>query len=161
MKAKPELNVNNKNLRLVLFSSLFTVRLFTVKLVLGCCVKLNKFRTSSPPTSCYRLGLCPSTPSRSWWSWLTSGLANKKRAVGHDASWPIEIEIFINCQLIKIKFTFKDCLNGNNCCWQKRDVGRRRRRTERHQGESGIRLHYWQLRCLTAWRWYKRPETHD
>jgi hypothetical protein len=60
------------------FHHFFTVKLCTAFVLVLCflCIKII-FRTSSPPTSCYRLGLCPSTPSRSWWSWSTSGLKNR------------------------------------------------------------------------------------
>jgi hypothetical protein len=63
------------------FHHFFTVKLFTVKLVLVPCVlKLNKFRTSSPPTSCYRLGLCMSTATRSWRSWSLPALKIGRRS---------------------------------------------------------------------------------
>jgi hypothetical protein len=41
---------------------------------------------------------------------VTSGRTNKKRAVGHDHVNVKKIEIFINHQLIKIKFTLKQDL---------------------------------------------------
>ncbi len=77
-----------KNIKFVKFSSLFFflplnfarfLNLFFVFL----CIKLNIFRTSSPPTSCYRLGLCPSTPSRSWWSWSLPALKIGRRSRSH------------------------------------------------------------------------------
>jgi len=43
-----------------------------------CCIRLTiKFRTSSPSTSCQRLGLCP---SRSWWSWSLPALKIGRRS---------------------------------------------------------------------------------
>ncbi len=69
-----------KNIKFVKFSSLFLplnfarfLNLFFVFL----CIKLNIFRTSSPHTSCYRLGPCLSTATRSWWSWLLPALKNR------------------------------------------------------------------------------------
>jgi len=45
--------------------------------LLACCTRLTNFRTSSPSTSCQRLGLCPSTPYRSWRSWSLPALKNR------------------------------------------------------------------------------------
>jgi len=83
------------------FHHFYRLDFSTIKLVL-CCV-LNKFRTSSPPTSCYRLGLCSSTPSRSWWSWSLPALKNRPSVT---ATWTKTKSNwnFINHQLIKIKF---------------------------------------------------------
>jgi hypothetical protein len=93
-----------------MFSSLFIVDFSTIKLVL-CCVKFNKFRTSSPPTSCYRLGLCLSTPSRSWWSWSLPVLKIGRRSRTRERE---EIEIVINHQLIKIIYLNQDLKLATN-----------------------------------------------
>ncbi len=107
-----ESQAKKKNIK---YSSLFIVLTFRrFKLVLVSCVlELNKFRTSSPPTSCCRLGLCSSTPSRSWWSWLTSS-GTKKSAVGHDYVNKT------NYQLIKIKFTLDKIWTGNSATGDRR-----------------------------------------
>ena len=91
-----------KNKRFVKFSSLFTAKLFTVKLVpcfLVCCVKW----TSSPLTSCQRLGLCLSTPSWSWWSWLNFRRLKIGRRSRARERKKLKLKSFINHQLIKDK----------------------------------------------------------
>jgi hypothetical protein len=96
-----------KNINKNFFITLFTVKLCTVfKLVLCLVIKLNIFRTSSPPTSCYRLGLCLSTPTRSWWSWSTSGRTNKN-GPSVTITWTKTKSPFN----LKIKFTLKQDLN--------------------------------------------------
>ncbi len=97
-----------KNTKLI-FHHFFTVKLCTVfKLVLCIlCIKLNIFRTSSPPTSCYRLGLCPSTPSRSWWSWPLPALKNRPSVT---ITWT-KTKFKLKLQLIKIKFTLNKIWN--------------------------------------------------
>ena len=118
------------NYKRFVISSLFRLNCSTIKLVLCCVFNLNN-RTSSPPTSCQRLGLCSSTPSRSWWSWLLPALKNRPSVTTTWTKTKFKLKLYQH-QLIKIKiFTFRDRLNGNNCCWQK--GGRRWRK--QHQGE--------------------------
>ena len=57
------------------FHHFYRLDFSTIKLVL-CCV-LNSVRTSSPLTSCYRLGPCLSTATRSWRSWSLPALKNR------------------------------------------------------------------------------------
>jgi hypothetical protein len=86
-----------------------------------------------------------------------------KLAVGHDYvnETKFKLKLFINCQLIKIKFTFKDRLNGNNCCWQnwpngatERDLGDRET-VPGHQGAAVVPAD------SVATHEIERPETHD
>jgi hypothetical protein len=98
-----------KKKKKIKYSSLFLPLNFAryLNLFFVSCV-LNIFRTFSPPTSCYRLGLCPSTLSRSWWSWLTSGRTNK--------NWPSVTITWTKTKSpfnfkLKIKFTFRKDLN--------------------------------------------------
>jgi hypothetical protein len=60
-------------------------------------IRLTLFRTSSPPTSCQRLGPCP---SRSWLSWSLPALKIGRRLRARERE---EIETFINHQLTSIK----------------------------------------------------------
>ncbi len=103
-----------KNFKTRLIFITLSSSLSTIKLVLGLLyqTKLNKYRISSPPTSCQRLGLCSSTPSRSWWSWLLPALKNRPSVT---STWTrSKIDLFINHQLIKIKFTLDKIWTGNN-----------------------------------------------
>ena len=79
MKAKPEqINI----IKICHFHHFFTVIFWRLNLFqLHCCIRL-KFRTSSPPTSCQRLGPCLSTcPSyRSWQSWSLPALKIGRRS---------------------------------------------------------------------------------
>ena len=75
-----------------------------------------KFRTSSPPTSCYRLGLCLSTPSRSWWSRSLPALKIGRRSRVRERK---RSSNFIIHQLIKIIYLNQDLYWQQICCfWQ-------------------------------------------
>ena len=158
MNAKPDLNKIKDSLNFHHFLPLNCARF---KLVL-CCV-LNKFRTISPPTSCYRLGPCLSTPYRSWWSWslpaLKIGRRSRLRERKRSSNW----SYLSTPTSFKIKFTLeKTWTRQQMCCWQKGGCRRRQRVRPRggfkqHQGEvrsSGFSL----TRSERYTRW---PRTHD
>ena len=149
MKAKPEQMLIKKNiLRLVLFSSLLPSFFDGILVpIVACCTRLTNFWTSSPPTSCQRLGLCP---SRSWWSWLTSGRTNKKRAVGHEHVNVKKWNIYHH-QLIKIKFTFRRSFKRQQRCWLR---GGRRRRLQRVRPRDGFKQHQGEVQSSGLSHWH-------
>ncbi len=104
-----------KNIKI--FHHFYRLDFSTIKLVL-CCV-LNIFRTSSPLTSCYRLGPCLSTPSRSWWSWSLPALKNRPSVT---TTWPneVQIETIYQSPTNKDKIYLKQDrkLATICCCWQ-------------------------------------------
>ena len=100
----------------VILSSLLPSYFDGIKLVpcIACCTRLTNFRTSSPPTSCQRLGPCS---SRSWWSWSLPALKIGRRSRARERKRSL-IETFTNYQLIKDKiYLFRKDLNWAGWPW--------------------------------------------
>ena len=113
-KTKPErIKYYKKKISVLLIFHHFYRHILTVLNLfhLHCCIRLTIFRTSSPPTSCQRLGLCP---SRSWWSWLLPALKIGRRSRAREREENRNFYQLPTSIHLKIKFTSNKIWTGRN-----------------------------------------------